>query len=758
MIVSSTSYNSENMSSCNLQKSTVLHTPPSDSTVYSSAYLVDSSWSHHHHQPLVNVKQEPEDAINNDSGISPNSYNSDSHNNMSPSSYHSEEPRSEDSGNVDNKSYQSPLGSPPNKSSIQATATVGLVTHSIVNSAQSPRHRLTPPTESPSHLRTDKHNDEHSRSSSSASSNSEHDNSFYEEDSLRRLQMCIQRTGIMGPSLQNSNTCPSDSSSAEKSLHCPLCGFVTNSRSSFNEHLTSHSDQVKCKRCEHTAENKDKLREHLREAHDASMSAEDETGSWMDDEEPGIAVPKVNSQGKVKTYRCKQCNFSAVTKLDFWEHSRVHIKTERQLTCPKCPFVTEYKHHLEYHLRNHYGSKPFKCPKCSYTCVNKSMLNSHMKSHSNVYQFRCLDCTYATKYCHSLKLHLRKYCHNPAAVLYPDGSPNPYPIVDVYGTRRGPKQKPKRTEENRAKSPQLQNQPIPQPISSIFPPYGFVPSGKPIPFPPHLALMNNFQNGGPLFPFQNHPIVAQDTPKMDLENIFPGNNNNTSSINNNQQDVKEYLTRVIATQQEILARSKVSEDCQGSAIDMTKTEQRTEQHHEESTDKTVTPPPNQMSNKNRRKGKAFKLDTIARRLQHQGTDDDDDVKDNYKVKIPRYEETKSIVDEPVKQDYEIAGVDKTETEEAKEQVDRSGPSSPIVNFSDDMKAESTITKERKERWRNVKEVYDCSYCDILFGDIVMYTMHMGYHGYQHPYTCNMCGHQTNTRVEFFLHLFRNSHG
>ena len=35
------------------------------------------------------------------------------------------------------------------------------------------------------------------------------------------------------------------------------------------------------------------------------------------------------------------------------------------------------------------------------------MLNSHMKSHTNVYQYRCADCTYATKYCHSLKLHLQ---------------------------------------------------------------------------------------------------------------------------------------------------------------------------------------------------------------------------------------------------------------------------------------------------------------------------------------------------------------
>ena len=89
--------------------------------------------------------------------------------------------------------------------------------------------------------------------------------------------------------------------------------------------------------------------------------------------------------------------FVAVTKEDFWRHTKMHIKPEKMLNCPKCPFVTEYKHHLEYHLRNHFGSKPFKCPSCSYTCVNKSMLNSHMKSHTNIYQYRCQDCNYATK-------------------------------------------------------------------------------------------------------------------------------------------------------------------------------------------------------------------------------------------------------------------------------------------------------------------------------------------------------------------------
>jgi len=67
------------------------------------------------------------------------------------------------------------------------------------------------------------------------------------------------------------------------------------------------------------------------------------------------------------------------------------------------------------------------------------MLNSHAKSHTNVCQFRCADCTYASKYCHSLKLHLRRHRHHPAAVLNADGSLPP-PVhrrdVDHHGGPR----------------------------------------------------------------------------------------------------------------------------------------------------------------------------------------------------------------------------------------------------------------------------------------------------------------------------------
>ena len=76
------------------------------------------------------------------------------------------------------------------------------------------------------------------------------------------------------------------------------------------------------------------------------------------EDEQGVTAPRVNSQGKVKTFKCKKCEFVSVTKEEFWKHSKVHIKPEKMLSCPKCVFVTEFKVRA-----NHYSSfriEPFK--------------------------------------------------------------------------------------------------------------------------------------------------------------------------------------------------------------------------------------------------------------------------------------------------------------------------------------------------------------------------------------------------------------
>lgn len=437
-------------------------------------------------------------------------------------------------------------------------------------------------------------------------------------------------------------------------------------------------------------------KEHGDEGHDGSGMDEDF------DDEPGLRVPAVNSHGKVKTFKCKQCDFVAVTKLSFWEHSKEHIKPEKMLCCRKCPFVTEYKHHLEYHMRNHMGSKPFQCTQCSYSCVNKSMLNSHLKSHSNIYQYRCADCNYATKYCHSLKLHLRKYQHNPAMVLNMDGTPNPLPIIDVYGTRRGPKQKPfsKMFDHH---SPMGHNQ-QPQQPTPTHPLFGsHFPVNLPYlpPILPHSFLFppnNNYEQRTSPKQHEMEKRTPSPSPSL-LHQRLPFERRTESGITSppSRSPVSLPTTPTTHRTSPTIQRAPPSVGQTNDALDLTSTK----------TSEAGSPPPTQeraapvtptTALKNRRKGRAFKLQPAALRLQHE--------------------------DEKVQNDE----VSESESEASVEVPTTAAPSS-----------------------------YTCQFCDITFGDLTMHTIHMGFHGYNDPFMCNKCGERSADRVAFFIHLGRAQH-
>lgn len=106
----------------------------------------------------------------------------------------------------------------------------------------------------------------------------------------------------------------------------------------------------------------------------------------------------------------------------------------------------------------------------------------------------------------------------------------------------------------------------------------------------------------------------------------------------------------------------------------------------------------------------------------------------------------------------------TEPEEMEIQVDiQSHVYEAVKNqYETDKGNQSTSNKPAEETEDKVvkapvKESYDCQYCDIVFKDIIMYTMHMGYHGFKDPFTCNMCGERSTDKVSFFVHIARSQH-
>ncbi|XP_058036754.1 zinc finger protein Aiolos [Ahaetulla prasina] len=53
--------------------------------------------------------------------------------------------------------------------------------------------------------------------------------------------------------------------------------------------------------------------------------------------------------------------------------------------------------------------------------------------------------------------------------------------------------------------------------------------------------------------------------------------------------------------------------------------------------------------------------------------------------------------------------------------------------------------------------FRCDHCHIIFLDYVMFTIHMGCHGFRDPFECNMCGHRSKDKYQFSSHIIRGEH-
>ncbi|XP_077775501.1 zinc finger protein Helios isoform X6 [Podarcis muralis] len=78
-----------------------------------------------------------------------------------------------------------------------------------------------------------------------------------------------------------------------------------------------------------------------------------------------------------------------------------------------------------------------------------------------------------------------------------------------------------------------------------------------------------------------------------------------------------------------------------------------------------------------------------------------------------------------------------------------------------------VTKASKSSLKDIYKVFNgegeqirafkCEHCRVLFLDHVMYTIHMGCHGYRDPLECNICGYRSQDRYEFSSHIVRGEH-
>ncbi|KAG7279908.1 hypothetical protein CRUP_021541 [Coryphaenoides rupestris] len=60
-------------------------------------------------------------------------------------------------------------------------------------------------------------------------------------------------------------------------------------------------------------------------------------------------------------------------------------------------------------------------------------------------------------------------------------------------------------------------------------------------------------------------------------------------------------------------------------------------------------------------------------------------------------------------------------------------------------------------WDHPGAQHHCTHCDIAFPDNILYTVHMGCHGYENAFQCNICGHGCIDKYDFACHFARGQH-
>uniref|UniRef100_A0A665UPV3 Zinc finger protein 362-like n=1 Tax=Echeneis naucrates TaxID=173247 RepID=A0A665UPV3_ECHNA len=107
-----------------------------------------------------------------------------------------------------------------------------------------------------------------------------------------------------------------------------------------------------------------------------------------------------------KTYRCKVCPLTFLSKSDMQIHSKTHTEAKAH-KCPHCTKTFANASYLAQHLRIHLGVKPYRCSYCEKCFRQLSHLQQHTRSdHNKDKPFKCSNCYRAYSDSASLQIHL----------------------------------------------------------------------------------------------------------------------------------------------------------------------------------------------------------------------------------------------------------------------------------------------------------------------------------------------------------------
>ncbi|NXK53300.1 IKZF2 protein, partial [Chauna torquata] len=444
--------------------------------------------------------------------------------------------------------------------------------------------------------------------------------------------------------------------------------------------------------------------------------------------EGGIRLPN----GKLK---CDVCGMVCIGPNVLMVHKRSHTG-ERPFHCNQCGASFTQKGNLLRHIKLHSGEKPFKCPFCSYACRRRDALTGHLRTHSGEPALSSLPCCFLSRY---------------SLVLSTVGKPHK---CNYCG--RSYKQRSSLEEHKERCHNYLQNvsmEAAGQVMSHHVPPMEDCKEQEPV-------MDNNIS----LVPFERPAVIEKLTSNMGKrKSSTPQKFVGEKLMRFGYPDIHFDMNLPYEKEAELM-QSHMMDQAINNAITYLGAEAlHPLMQHTPSTIAEVAPVISSAY------AQVYHPNRIERPISRETADSHENNMDGPISLIRPKSRTQDREGSPSN-----SCLDSTDSESSHEDRQSYQGNSALnpkrkpspAYMKEDAKA-LDATKASKGSLKDIYKVingegeqiraFKCEHCRVLFLDHVMYTIHMGCHGYRDPLECNICGYRSQDRYEFSSHIVRGEH-